>query len=168
VAGEVRNLAKRCADSAKEIRKLIQTSSGQVGEGAQLVEEVASTIGDIHSRVDTVNQLMNQIVNASSEQSSGIEQVNQTIAALERVTQQNAALVEEVVAATELLTAQSARMSSLVSVFRLESDGSSAGASSNAGKSETAAPPTSDRKAERRTGRALPATAPRAPRLTRR
>lgn len=122
VAGEVRNLAKRCADSAKEIRKLIQTSSGQVGEGAQLVEEVAETIGDIHNRVDTVNQLMNQIVNASSEQSSGIEQVNQTIAALERVTQQNAALVEEVVAATELLTSQSARMSSLVSVFRLETD----------------------------------------------
>jgi methyl-accepting chemotaxis protein len=119
VAGEVRNLAKRCADSAKEIRKLIQTSSGQVEEGAQLVEEVATTIGDIHSRVDTVSQLMNQIVSASSEQSSGIEQVNQTIAALERVTQQNAALVEEVVAATELLTAQSARMSSLVSVFRL-------------------------------------------------
>lgn len=122
VAGEVRNLARRCADSAKEIRKLIQTSSGQVEEGAELVEEVANTIGDIHSRVDTVSQLMNQIVSASSEQSSGIEQVNQTIAALERVTQQNAALVEEVVAATELLTSQSARMSSLVSVFRLTAD----------------------------------------------
>lgn len=122
VAGEVRNLAKRCADSAKEIRKLIQTSSGQVQEGAELVEEVATTIGDIHSRVDTVSQLMNQIVSASSEQSSGIEQVNQTIAALERVTQQNAALVEEVVAATELLTSQSAKMSGLVSVFRLTSD----------------------------------------------
>lgn len=121
VAGEVRNLAKRCADSAKEIRKLIQTSSGQVEEGAELVEEVAATIVDIHERVDTVSQLMNQIVSASSEQSSGIEQVNQTIAALERVTQQNAALVEEVVSATELLTAQSARMGSLVSVFRLTS-----------------------------------------------
>jgi methyl-accepting chemotaxis protein len=122
VAGEVRNLAKRCADSAKEIRNLIQTSSAQVEEGAGLVGEVANTISDIHQRVDTVNQLMNQIVNASSEQSAGIEQVNQTIAALERVTQQNAALVEEVVAATELLTSQSARMTSLVSVFRLQSD----------------------------------------------
>jgi len=161
VAGEVRNLAKRCADSAKEIRKLIQTSSGQVGEGAQLVEEVAETIGDIHNRVDTVNQLMNQIVNASSEQSSGIEQVNQTIAALERVTQQNAALVEEVVAATELLTSQSARMSSLVSVFRLDSDARLPEAQ--------ALPEQAVAKPARTTRRVLPsaATTSRAPRLAR-
>ena len=120
VAGEVRNLAKRCSDSAKEIRDLIKTSSAQVEDGTRLVDEVAEVIGDIHNRVGSVSTLMGQIVTASSEQSSGIEQVNQTIAALERVTQQNAALVEQVLAATEMLTGQTARMSGLVSVFRLE------------------------------------------------
>lgn len=162
VAGEVRNLAKRCADSAKEIRKLIQTSSGQVEEGAQLVEEVAETIGDIHNRVDTVSQLMNQIVSASSEQSSGIEQVNQTIAALERVTQQNAALVEQVVAATELLTSQSARMSSLVSVFRLNAGEAQIAPQENA-LPASAPGPESRRKVSGR--RAVAPPQPRAPRL---
>ena len=119
VAGEVRNLAKRCAESAREIRGLINTSNEQVAEGGKLVDEVAETIGDINGRVSQVNTLMNQIVSASSEQSSGIEQVNQTIAQMEKVTQQNAALVEQVLAATEALTEQTARMSGLVSVFTL-------------------------------------------------
>jgi methyl-accepting chemotaxis protein len=123
VAGEVRNLSKRCADSAREIRNLIRTSTEQVADGAKLVDEVVQTIDDINGRVTQVNDLMNQIVSASSEQSSGIDQVNQTINQMEKVTQQNAALVEQVLAATEALTEQTKRMSGLVSVFTLHASG---------------------------------------------
>jgi methyl-accepting chemotaxis protein len=159
VAGEVRNLAKRCADSAKEIRDLIQTSSVQVEDGTRLVDEVAEVIGDIHNRVGSVNTFMTQIATASSEQSAGIEQVNQTIAALERVTQQNAALVEQVLAATEMLTGQTARMSGLVSVFRLE--GGQAAPAGSAGPTPIGLPETSE---GQRKGGAKPARVGAAPR----
>jgi len=81
---------------------------------------VSEAIGEINARVVEVGHLMNRIVSASGEQSSGIEQVDQTITQMERVTQQNAALVEEIVAATESLTQQTARLGALVGVFRLE------------------------------------------------
>jgi methyl-accepting chemotaxis protein len=119
VAAEVRNLAKRCADSAREIKGLVTTSSGQVTDGARLVDEVAEAIGDINMRVSEVDGLMNGIVAASVEQSSGIEQVGQTITQMERVTQQNAAMVEEVLAATEALSRQTARLAAVVGAFRL-------------------------------------------------
>jgi methyl-accepting chemotaxis protein len=119
VAAEVRNLAKRCAESAREIKTLTTTSSGQVVDGAKLVDEVAEAIGDINSRVAEVDGLMNGIVAASVEQSSGIEQVGQTIAQMERVTQQNAAMVEEVLAATEALSRQTSRLAGVVGAFRL-------------------------------------------------
>ena len=137
VAGEVRSLAKSCAESAREIRGLIKTSTEQVSEGATLVDEVAAAIGDINSRVLQVAQLMNQIVSASSEQSSGIEQVNQTISQMEKVTQQNAALVEQVLAATESLTEQTARMSGLVSVFTLNASGKIAQEKLTVGKTKS-------------------------------
>ena len=120
VAAEVRNLARRCADSAREIKGLVHGASEQVTDGAKLVDEVAEAIGDINTRVAEVGQLMNRIVSASAEQSSGIDQVGQTITQMERVTQQNAALVEEIVAATESLSHQTARLGSLVGVFRLD------------------------------------------------
>jgi methyl-accepting chemotaxis protein len=120
VAAEVRSLAKRCADSAREIKGLVLGASQQVTDGAKLVDEVSEAIGEINARVIEVGHLMNRIVAASGEQSSGIEQVDQTISQMERVTQQNAALVEEIVAATESLTQQTARLGALVGVFRLE------------------------------------------------
>ena len=119
VAQEVRSLAKRCASSAREIKGLVASSSEQVTDGAKLVDEVAESIGDINSRVAEVDGLMNGIVAASVEQSSGIEQVGQTIAQMERVTQQNAAMVEEVLAATEALTRQTSRLAGVVGAFRL-------------------------------------------------
>jgi methyl-accepting chemotaxis protein len=119
VAAEVRNLAKRCAESAREIKTLTATSSGQVVDGARLVDEVAEAIGDINHRVAEVDGLMNGIVAASVEQSSGIEQVGQTITQMERVTQQNAAMVEEVLAATEALSRQTSRLAGVVGAFRL-------------------------------------------------
>ena len=120
VAAEVRNLARRCADSAREIKGLVRGASEQVTDGAKLVDEVAEAIGDINTRVVEVGHLMNRIVSASAEQFSGIEQVGQTITQMERATQQNAALVEEIVAATESLSEQTARLGSLVGAFRIE------------------------------------------------
>jgi len=120
VAAEVRNLARRCADSAREIKGLVHGANEQVTDGAKLVEEVSEAIADINSRVGEVGQLMNRIVSASGEQASGIDQVGQTIVQMERATQQNAALVEEIVAATESLSQQTLRLGSLVGVFRLE------------------------------------------------
>ena len=119
VAAEVRNLSKRCAESAREIKGLVKSSSEQVVDGARLVDEVAEAIGDINSRVAEVDGLMNGIVAASVEQTSGIEQVGQTISQMERVTQQNAAMVEEVLAATEALTRQTSRLAAVVGAFRL-------------------------------------------------
>jgi methyl-accepting chemotaxis protein len=120
VAAEVRNLARRCADSAREIKGLVRGASDQVTDGARLVDEVAEAIGTINTRVAEVGELMNRIVGASAEQSTGIEQVSQTITQMEHATQQNASLVEEIVAATESLSEQTARLGALVGAFRLE------------------------------------------------
>src|SRR6185369_4300124 len=103
----------------REIKGLVTTSSAQVTDGARLVDEVAEAIGDINARVSEVDGLMNGIVAASVEQSSGIEQVGQTITQMERVTQQNAAMVEEILAATEALTRQTSRLAGVVGAFRL-------------------------------------------------
>lgn len=119
VAAEVRSLAMRSAASAREISALIKTSDERVADGDTLVEEMAISISDVNVLIKQVNDQMGQVVSASSEQSSGIEQVNQTISQMERVTQQNAALVEEVLAATEALAGQTERMSNLVSAFTL-------------------------------------------------
>jgi methyl-accepting chemotaxis protein len=123
VAAEVRSLSKRCADSAREIKVLVRGATDQVTDGAKLVDEVAEAIGDINTRVVEVGHLMNRIVTASGEQSSGSEQVGQTISHMERITQQNAALVEQIVAATESLSEQTARLASLVGAFRVEGGG---------------------------------------------
>ena len=125
VAAEVRGLAKRCADSAREIKGLVHGATQQVTDGAKLVDEVSEVIGEINSRVVEVGQLMNHIVSASAEQASGIDQVSTSITQMERTTQQNSALVEEIVAATESLSQQTARLGSLVGVFRLEQGGAS-------------------------------------------
>jgi len=120
VATEVRNLARRCADSAREIKGLVRGASDQVTDGARLVDEVAEAIGTINTRVAEVGELMNHIVTASAEQASGIDQVGQSITQMEHATQQNASLVEEIVAATESLSEQTARLGALVGAFRRE------------------------------------------------
>jgi methyl-accepting chemotaxis protein len=120
VASEVRNLARRCADSAREIKGLVRGATDQVTDGAKLVDQVAEAIGTINTRVAEVGDLMNGIVTASAEQSTGIDQVGQTISQMEHITQQNASLVEEIVAATESLSEQTARLGALVGAFRLE------------------------------------------------
>nr|WP_308335862.1 methyl-accepting chemotaxis protein [Halomonas sp. SpR1] len=124
VASEVRNLASRSADAAKEIKTLIEASSTQVKEGSVLVESAGETMREVVASVRRVTDIMDEISAASQEQSSGIEQVNQAVAQMDEVTQQNAALVQEASSAASSLEEQAARLESVVSAFRLAEDGS--------------------------------------------
>ncbi|HWT70604.1 MAG TPA: methyl-accepting chemotaxis protein [Oxalicibacterium sp.] len=120
VASEVRNLAQRSAAAAKEIKTLIDDSVGKVDNGARLVDQAGATMQEIVESVKRVTDIMGEIQAASSEQTAGIEQINQAIAQMDEVTQQNAALVEESAAASESMQEQAQNLSGLVSVFRLE------------------------------------------------
>ncbi|OGA81550.1 MAG: chemotaxis protein [Burkholderiales bacterium RIFCSPHIGHO2_01_FULL_63_240] len=119
VAGEVRTLAQRSAQAAKEIKALIQESVERVGHGSSQVGEAGQTMGDIVVQVKRVTDLIGEISSASGEQSRGIEQVSDAVTQLDQVTQQNAALVEESAAAAESLKHQAAHLSELVARFRL-------------------------------------------------
>ena len=119
MAGEVRSLAGRSAEAAKEIKALITASVGSVSEGCTLVERAGSTMDEIVVHVRRVADLMREITTANHEQSSGISQVNQAIGQMDQVTQQNAALVEEAAAAAQSLTHQAGSLVEAVSVFRL-------------------------------------------------
>jgi methyl-accepting chemotaxis protein len=120
VATEVRNLAQRSAAAAKEIKTLIGDSVDKVAAGSKLVGEAGSTMDEVVASVRRVTDIMGEITAASLEQSAGIEQVNQAIAQMDQVTQQNAALVEEASAAAESLQDQAANLSQVVGVFRLD------------------------------------------------
>jgi methyl-accepting chemotaxis protein len=119
VAGEVRSLAQRSAEAAKEIKALIGTSVDKVEIGSRLVQDAGTTMEEIVASVRRVSDIIGEITAASSEQSSGIGQVNQAVTQLDQMTQQNAALVEESAAAAESLKEQAQRLAQLVSTFRL-------------------------------------------------
>ena len=118
VAGEVRALAGRSAEAAKEIKLLIQQSVNQVSEGTRLVNATGQTINDVVRQVQSVSTLIQEISTASQEQSQGTGQVSDAIAQLDQVTQQNAALVEESAAAAHSLSHQAAELNELVSTFK--------------------------------------------------
>ena len=118
VAGEVRALAGRSAEAAKEIKLLIQQSVNQVTEGTRLVDATEQTIGEVVRQVQSVSTLIQEISNASQEQSQGTGQVSDAIAQLDQVTQQNAALVEESAAAASSLNHQAAELNQLVATFK--------------------------------------------------
>ncbi len=120
VASEVRNLAQRSAGAAKEIKELIGNSVNKVEEGSRLVSDAGTTMQEIVDSIGRVTAIMSQIAMASAEQSSGIEQVNQAVAQMDQVTQQNAALVEEAAAASDAMREQAQALSALVSTFRFE------------------------------------------------
>ena len=122
VAGEVRALAGRSAEAAKEIKQLIQQSVNHVNEGTSLVEATGKTIGDVVQQVQSVAALIQEISNASQEQSQGTSQVSDAIAQLDQVTQQNAALVEESAAAANSLSYQAAELNRLVATFKTGND----------------------------------------------
>ncbi|MGO3909325.1 methyl-accepting chemotaxis protein IV [Huaxiibacter chinensis] len=119
VAGEVRNLASRSANAAKEIKVLIEESVSRVQQGAQLVDTAAKTMTEIVTSVTRVNDIMGEIASASDEQRRGIEQVAQAVTQMDQVTQQNASLVEEAASATDQLASQADHLTSLVAVFTI-------------------------------------------------
>jgi methyl-accepting chemotaxis protein len=119
VAGEVRNLAQRSAEAAKEIKTLITASVERVNQGSALVDRAGTTMTEVVDSIRRVTDIMGEISAASSEQSSGVAQVGQAVVQMDQVTQQNAALVEESAAAAESLQAQAQQMVQVVAVFRL-------------------------------------------------
>ncbi|WP_338770651.1 methyl-accepting chemotaxis protein [Massilia sp. METH4] len=119
VAGEVRNLAQRSAAAAKEIKALIGDSVGKVDAGSKLVEQAGQTMSEVVQSIHRVTDIMGEITSASVEQSAGIEQVNQAIADMDGVTQQNAALVEEAAAAAASMRQQAEELAAVVAVFKL-------------------------------------------------
>ncbi|WP_275445889.1 MULTISPECIES: methyl-accepting chemotaxis protein [unclassified Halomonas] len=123
VAGEVRALAGRSASAASQVRELIQASSEKVANGTALVDRAGQTMQDIVSEIQRVNDIMEEIAAASSEQSHGINQVNQAIGQMERVTQQNVQLVQEAAEASQALEQAAVTLRDSVAHFRLaESD----------------------------------------------
>nr|WP_198360158.1 methyl-accepting chemotaxis protein [Burkholderia ubonensis] len=124
VASEVRALATRSAEAAKQIESLITASVEKVEAGSSLVSQTGEVMAEIVSGVRRATDMMNEISAATKEQRDGLSQLNQSVTTLDDVTQQNAALVEESVAAATSLRDQAATLASLVSVFNVGSHGS--------------------------------------------
>jgi methyl-accepting chemotaxis protein len=119
VAGEVRTLAQRSAQAAREIKTLIAQSVATVERGSSLVDEAGQTMGEIVEQVERVAAIVGAIGTATTEQMQGIGQVSEAVSQLDQVTQQNAALVEESAAAAESLKHQAASLAEVVRVFKL-------------------------------------------------
>ena len=119
VAGEVRNLAQRSAEAAREIKALIEASVGKVESGSKLVADAGRTMQEIVSSVQRVTDIIGEISSAAAEQSEGLGSVNTAVAQLDQMTQQNAALVEQSTAAAESLKEQATQLSRAVGNFRL-------------------------------------------------
>jgi len=119
VAGEVRSLAQRSAEAAKEIKSLITDSVGRVDAGAKLADDAGQTMSEVVTSVNRVSHIIGEIASATKEQSAGIAQVNVAVGDLDKVTQQNASLVEESTAASESLQVLARDMVDAVSVFTL-------------------------------------------------
>ncbi|NBX20525.1 MAG: HAMP domain-containing protein [Betaproteobacteria bacterium] len=120
VASEVRALAGRSAEAAKEIKSLINASVERVEQGSALVNEAGSTMAEVVTSIRRVTDMMGEISSASNEQSLGVAQVGEAVTHMDRATQQNAALVEQIAAAASSLKTQSAELVSTVSIFKLD------------------------------------------------
>ena len=121
VASEVRSLAGRSADAAKEIKQLIQNSVEQVAQGTLLVDRAGATMTEVVAAIRRVTDLMGEISAASTEQAQGVGQVGEAVQQMDQVTQQNAALVEEMAAAASSLRTQAVDLVQVVAVFQLDS-----------------------------------------------
>ncbi len=127
VAGEVRSLAQRSAQAAKEIKTLITDSVERVAHGSDLVGKAGATMDEVVSSIQRVTDIMAEISAASAEQSSGVSQVGDAVTQMDQATQQNAALVEQMAAAASALSAQAQELVHTVSIFRLaEGNGAAA------------------------------------------
>ena len=119
VAGEVRNLAQRSAQAAREIKQLIATSATRVKQGTELADQAGATMAEVLHSIQRVTDLMGEISSASDEQSAGVVQVGKAVSQMDQVTQQNAALVEESAAAAASLRTQAQQLVQAVSIFQL-------------------------------------------------
>ncbi|WP_459613971.1 methyl-accepting chemotaxis protein [Dickeya oryzae] len=119
VAGEVRALAQRSAESAREIKALISSSVERIESGSTLADKAGNTMHDVVNSIRRVTDIMGEISSASHEQSSGVSQIGDAVVSMERTTQQNAALVEEMAAAAGSLSGQAEELVQAVGVFRL-------------------------------------------------
>ena len=119
VAGEVRSLAGRSAEAAKEIKALINDSVGRVDQGTALVDQAGTTMNEVVTSIRRVTDIMAEISAASAEQSAGVGQVGEAVTQMDQATQQNAALVEEMAAAASSLRTQATELVQAVAVFRL-------------------------------------------------
>ncbi|MBP0599871.1 MCP four helix bundle domain-containing protein [Herbaspirillum sp. LeCh32-8] len=123
VASEVRSLAQRSSSAAKEIKTLIGDSVKRVESGSRLVAQAGATMADIVASVRQVSQIVDEIAQASQEQSSGIAGVNAAIARIDETTSQNAALVEQAAAAAQSLKEQAVQLTEVVGTFKLDAVG---------------------------------------------
>ena len=117
VASEVRSLAGRSAEAAKEIKRLIGASEEQVNQGSALVDQAGSTMVELVNAIKRVTDLMGEISAASSEQALGVAQVGDAVTQMDQVTQQNAALVEQMAAAASSLQNQADELVNTMAVF---------------------------------------------------
>ena len=140
VAGEVRSLAGRSAEAAKEIKDLITASVERVAQGTALVDKAGATMTDVVASIRRVTDIMGEISAASSEQSAGVSQVGEAVTQMDQATQQNAALVEEMAAAASALNAQAGELVQAVAVFKLDTNATTRAASTIARNSPAAAP----------------------------
>jgi methyl-accepting chemotaxis protein len=121
VAQEVRELAQRSAQAAKEIKGLIRNSSTEVEGGVKLVRETGIALKTISDQIAGINQHMEAIATSAREQSTGLAEVNTAVNSMDQTTQQNAAMVEQSTAASATLASEAAKLRDLVSQFRLHS-----------------------------------------------
>ena len=119
VAGEVRSLAHRSSEAARNIKQLIDRTTDKMGEGSRLVSQAGQSMADIISTITHVRDLMDEVTNATEEQQRGIEQINQAIAELDRVTQSNASMVEELAVSADAMTEQVTALTGSTRVFTL-------------------------------------------------
>jgi methyl-accepting chemotaxis protein len=122
VASEVRALAQRASESAREIKDLISTSGQQVSEGGALVSQTGDALSEIIGRFGKVSELVSNIAVSLREQSTGLEEINVGINELDKVTQQNAAVIEETSASSQALSGEAERLSLVLSKFKLRTD----------------------------------------------
>jgi methyl-accepting chemotaxis protein len=137
VAGEVRTLAQRSAEAAKEIKHLIEESVARVDRGSALVDRAGNTMHDVVDSIRRVTDLMSDISAASVEQSAGVSQVGEAVTQMDETTQQNAALVEQIAAAATELSGQARELVDAVAVFRIQPGSGALVAAANAAASGT-------------------------------
>jgi methyl-accepting chemotaxis protein len=143
VASEVRSLAQRSSQAAKDITSLITKSTGQVQDGVRLVNQAGSALAEITKSIKTVTDIVADIASASIEQSSGVDEVNKALTLMDDATQKNSALVEENAATAKTLEQQAQNMDHQVGFFQIAANDGAvarAPAAADAGRRAISAP----------------------------